>query len=568
MGHTRLLPSLKMPWPKKRRWKRYASDSLLALGSISLLTVLVSLFHLYAKIPDSLLLYLLVVLALASIRGRYAALLAALVAFFSFDFLFVPPLYSVIITKFSDFVTLIVFFVSAIITGQLTSALRRYAAQASRRERETRILYNLVRTTNHEADLDHQLQIFAQAVIDVFSPWGVRDSMLLMPDAGGKLNKKISASQPCELISLSLEEEEKAALVLLHGNTVDIQANLFAPALSEDQPAQIDLDSPAVPCTIRLIPLQREQQVLGVLRLLVEQHSPFLTFEQHTENGQALPQAVFFRTFLEQAVALIERGRLQRESLHITVLQQTDTLRKALLSSVSHDLRTPLSAIMAAATGLQQQETPWDEETRQSMALLIEQEARRLNRLVENLLDMSRIEGGALSPKKVWYPLDELVRDALGRMYLLLQGRPLQLTLSDNLPPVELDQIQIDQVLTNLIENAIRYTPAGSPLEISIEADGNWIQTKIADRGPGVPLAERTRIFDKFYRVQRTTSALAPAHGSGLGLAICQGLIEAHGGQIWVEPREGGGALFCFTLPLTKMEEFGFDEYQSAHSRR
>jgi two-component system sensor histidine kinase KdpD len=256
--------------------------------------------------------------------------------------------------------------------------------------------------------------------------------------------------------------------------------------------------------------------------------------------------------FLEQAVALIERGHFQQESLRIGVLQQTDTLRAALLSSVSHDLRTPLSAIMTAATSLQLKEAPLDEEAQQSLALLIEQEAKRLNRLVENLLDMSRIESGALRPQKVYYLLDEVVRDVMGRLYPLLQGRAVQLSLPDNLPGVDLDYIQIDQVVTNLLENAARHTPAGSPLNIDLRAQGEWVQVRIADRGPGIPEAERARIFDPFYRVLGNSNG--QARGSGLGLAVCQGLVKAHGGHIWVEPREGGGAAFYFTLPLKKAQ--------------
>ncbi len=207
---------------------------------------------------------------------------------------------------------------------------------------------------------------------------------------------------------------------------------------------------------------------------------------------------------------------------------------------------------MTAATSLQLKEAPLDEEAQQSLALLIEQEAKRLNRLVENLLDMSRIESGALHPQKVYYLLDEVVRDVMGRLYPLLQGRAVQLSLPDNLPGIDLDYIQIDQVVTNLLENAARYTPAGSPLDIDLRVQGEWVQVRIADRGPGIPEAERARIFDPFYRVLGKPNG--QARGSGLGLAVCRGLVEAHGGHIWVEPREGGGAVFYFTLPLKKTE--------------
>ncbi|HEY6539524.1 MAG TPA: ATP-binding protein, partial [Ktedonobacteraceae bacterium] len=180
-------------------------------------------------------------------------------------------------------------------------------------------------------------------------------------------------------------------------------------------------------------------------------------------------------------------------------------------------------------------------------------EADRLNRLVANLLDMSRIEAGVLKPEKEWYPLDELIHDVLGRMQPMLQGREVHTDIPDDLPPIELDYLQIDQVLTNLLENATRHTPPGSPIDMSVKVCDDSIMVSVADRGPGVPSADAERIFDKFYRVLNSEKA-ARTTGSGLGLAVSRGLIEAHGGRIWVENRPGDGAIFQFTLPLRKAE--------------
>jgi len=232
-------------------------------------------------------------------------------------------------------------------------------------------------------------------------------------------------------------------------------------------------------------------------------------------------------------------------------LQRTDALRTALLSSVSHDLRTPLASIKAAASSLLQEDVQWDDEARRSFALTIEHEADRLNRLVANLLDMSRIEGGALKPEKEWYPMQALIQDVLKRMQPLLQGREVRTSLPDDLPLVKVDYLQIDQVVTNLLENAVRYTPRGSPIDISVEVKDGQMLVSVADRGPGIPPADLERIFDKFYRVLRNQR---DTRGSGLGLAVCRGLVEAHGGRIWAENREGGGAIFRFTLPFGSME--------------
>jgi len=262
----------------------------------------------------------------------------------------------------------------------------------------------------------------------------------------------------------------------------------------------------------------------------------------------------FFWTFLDQAAFVIERVRLRRESMQIQLLQRTDALRAALLSSVSHDLRTPLASIKAAATSLLQEDIQWDDEARRSFIMSIEREVDRLNRLVGNLLDMSRIEGNALKPEKEWYPIDELIHDVLGRMQPLIQGRDVQTHLPGDLPPVELDYLEIDQVLTNLIENAVRYTPEGSSIEISARVDGEQMDISVADRGPGIPTSKMEHIFDKFYRVLDVQRDGTHPIGSGLGLAVSRGLVEAHGGRIWAENREGGGSIFRFTLPLRQAE--------------
>jgi two-component system, OmpR family, sensor histidine kinase KdpD len=255
---------------------------------------------------------------------------------------------------------------------------------------------------------------------------------------------------------------------------------------------------------------------------------------------------------LIQATSVIERTRLHQENLKVEVLQRTDTLRSALLSSVSHDLRTPLASIKAAASSLLQEDVHWDEETRRNFVFAIEQEADRLNRLVGNLLDMSRIEAGALKLEKEWYLIDALLHDVLNHMQLLLQGREVRVSLPDDLPPVQLDYVQMDQVFTNLIENATRYTPPGSLIEISAKIVGNEILISVADHGSGIPPDDLERIFDKFYRVLGTPRKGTSAMGSGLGLAVCRGLVEAHGGRIWAENRKEGGAIFRLTLPLER----------------
>src|SRR5712691_16603 len=558
MSQVEHLPSLEAR--EGPRWRRYLIDSILAIVGTLFITAIIYTLHLYPTIPDISLAYLLIVLALASTRGLYAAVLSALVAFSSFDYFLVPPLYTFTIGRFEEWLALFVFLATAIITGQLASAMRLRAEQASRQARETRILYELVRATNSEEDLEQQLSIVAHAIVDVFSSWGVRDCAILLPGASGKLTLQASALQVDEEAKLSSVEEATASWVMTQDQAVELHDVSLAPQLSTSSAPRAIVRSTAAnhPMRryLRMIPLKIGQKVVGVVRLLIEDDPRLFSEEKSlgTDLERSNPATGFFWTFLDQAASVIERARLRRESLQIELLQRTDALRAALLSSVSHDLRTPLSSIKAAASSLLQEDVQWDEESRRSFALAIEREADRLNRLVGNLLDMSRIEGGALKPEKEWYPVDELIHDVLDHMQPVLQERTVQTHLPDDLPPVELDYLQMDQVLTNLIENAVRYTPPESPIEVSAQIDGEQMVISVADRGPGIPQADKERIFDKFYRVLGTQRNAATIPGSGLGLAVSKGLVEAHGGHIWVEDRPGGGSIFRFTLPVGKAE--------------
>ncbi len=480
--------------------KHYVIDSLLALGSIVSFTGFISLLQLYLKIPDSFLIYLLVILALAALRGLYASLLASLFAFFLFDFLLIPPVYSLTVAKFSDILTLIVFLIVAILTSQLTSALRQWAEDASHRERETRMLYDILRATNRQEDVRHQLTILAHSIIEVYSSSGIVDCAFLYSHAEGDFILQVCVSTPIEQIQISADEAAMIKWVQMHGNPVNLK-NTTDTLSTNTHPLSLERQNRKkehqLHRYIRLIPLKTEQQVIGILRLNIKEDTQCVPLEEGLGKEYDYPtsQSIFFSAFLEQAVTIIERGRLRNESLQTKILQKTDALRSALLSSVSHDLRTPLATIKTSVTSLQQKEVEWNEDARQSFISAIERETDRLNGLVENLLDMSRIEAGALHPEKVWYPLDELVHDILDRMHEQLRGRKVLVDIPDMLPPVEIDSVQIDQVVTNIIENAIHHTPDGSPIDVSIHCTEKLVCVSIADRGPGVKPSERERIL-------------------------------------------------------------------------
>lgn len=566
----------------ERNGQRYVVDAALALVGALFITGCIALLHL-SFIRNISLLYLFVVWILAVNRGLYSALWASIFAFFSFDFFLVPPFFTFTISDPAEWLALFFFLATAVATGLIASRLRQSVQDATQREEEAHALYQLVSATASEGDLHNQLKIVANTIEDIFAPSGVRDCCILLPNSESGRTVLECVQIEGDSIAPSSDEEAMRSWVMKNGQSRDLYDVPLVPKTATTYASKVVVHTTEQTNTlrryIRLIPLTAGMHAIGIVRLTVEDDptvkndqkllpAVYTSSAQHTnasskfflkrvvdnivgaKREQALLQTSFFQSFLDQATTIIEGARLRQESLQIEVLQRTDVLRAALLSSVSHDLRTPLSSIKAAAYSLQEKDITWDDESRHSFAITIEREADRLNRLVGNILDMSRIEGGALKAEKELYPLDELVYHVVNHMQFVLKDRDVLVSVPDALPPVALDFLQIDQVLTNLIENAVRYTSAKSPLEISAVEQNDEMLVSVADYGPGIPEEYIERIFDKFYRVsgakQRGTV------GTGLGLAVCRGLIEAHGGRIWAENREGGGAIFRFTLPLAK----------------
>jgi two-component system sensor histidine kinase KdpD len=224
---------------------------------------------------------------------------------------------------------------------------------------------------------------------------------------------------------------------------------------------------------------------------------------------------------------------------------ESERLRNTLLSSVSHDLRTPLAAITGGTSTLLDPAARLDDAGRRELVQTMHGEADRLDRLVQNLLEMTRLESGSVQVRKEWHAIEEPVGAALHRLGPRLRGRQVAARVPADLPLVAMDPVLIEQVLINLLDNALKYTPEGSPIEIAAFQEGDGVVVDVADRGPGLAPGDEQRVFEKFYRSPR-----APARGSGLGLSICRGIVEAHGGVIEAANRPGGGAVFRFTLPV------------------
>jgi two-component system sensor histidine kinase KdpD len=282
-------------------------------------------------------------------------------------------------------------------------------------------------------------------------------------------------------------------------------------------------------------PLLASGGVVGVLGLTPEDPARLVSVEQRRQID----------AFAAQMALALERADLAEQTDRARRDMEREQLRSALLSSVSHDLRTPLAVITGAASTLVDSRSKLDESTELDLSRTILEEAERLNRLIRNLLDMTRLESGTVQVKKEWLSLEEVVGSALNRLESRLGERSVRVELPPDLPLVAFDAVLVEQVLINLIENAIKYS--GGPIEIDAVSSPVELRVTVEDRGPGIPPGQEQRVFEKFHRAVSDRNGTG---GAGLGLAICRAIVAAHGGRIWVENREGGGAAFHFTLPL------------------
>jgi two-component system sensor histidine kinase KdpD len=477
--------------------------------------------------------YLLAVIAAAVAFGSRPAILAAVASFLAYDFFFIEPNYHVTVSDADEWVALGLLLITGLITGQLAALLRQRAREAERREKEAAVLYDVVRLMG-EPDLERALTAVAERLrteLDlaaVLMAFGKESPIRAQADVGDS-----------DAIALARAVAVFPEMVLGPGQ---------APSATERgtpgrwikvvPPTAPPPGAPARSDRVRSVGVGREGQRIGSIVLVRKDGAPHFS-----PSDDRLLSAV-----ANQLALTLERIRLQREANEAEVLRKTDELRTALLNAVSHDLRTPLSSIIASAGSLLQTDIDWTDEEEREFAQAIVGEAERLNRLVGNLLDLSRIEAGSLRPEKGWYDLRSLVEQVAGRLRPFTAGHKLSLDIPEELPPLHFDYVEIDQVLTNLIENAVKYTAPGTEIAVAVRAAASEVVIEVADTGPGIPPEALPRLFDAFYRAP--TEGGGPK-GSGLGLAVAKGLVEAHGGHITADNRPEGGARFAFTLPIS-----------------
>jgi two-component system sensor histidine kinase KdpD len=456
---------------------------------------------------DAAMLYLLAVVVASTRFRRGPAVVASLVGIASFDFFFVHPFYTFSVTDVRYVLTFGVMLIVALVMGSLTGRIRSQAEAAGQREQRTSALYALSRELAVPRDRDAVLAAAQRSLRDTFAI----DAAVLLPGEGGAVS--IAGSPP-----YPFDERERAVAQW---------------SFDHGQPA--GRGTSTLPAAGALyLPLSSSGRSVGVLGLPLED-----TGEFRDPARRRLLESLAGQT----AVAL-ERLALAERSRESEVEIEAERLRTALLSSLSHDMRTPLASIEGAASTLLQDAEP-EPAARRELASTIVQESHRMGRLVANLLDMIRVEAGTLQVQKEWQLLPEVVGVALLRTEEQLRDHPVTPTFPADLPLVPMDEILLEQVFVNLLENAARHTPPGTPIEVGALSRPGEVVAYVADHGPGLPPGEEEAIFRKFYRGGGATG------GIGLGLTICRGIVTAHGGRIWAENRPGGGAVFRFSLPIT-----------------
>lgn len=449
-----------------------------------LLAAVTAVFVGLGDVLDTTLVALLYLIPLGWITAQFGfgpGIASALGAFLTFNYFFIQPYYTFTVHRPLDIVILVVFLIVAVVISQLVGRAQSGLTLATAREREATQLYELSTALT-----------------------GLYDDHII----GHILVRQIHVVTGSEHVELHLTGARSFTYCFPET------------ALPARQPELI-------------IPIQASRGTLGEIRLW----RSALAFSPGEER--------LLRTFASQGALALERAWLAEAESRAKVLEESDQLKSAILSSVSHELRTPLSTIKAAASSLRGREVGWDSPARAELIVAIDDEADHLNMLVGNLLDMSRLESGALKPRREWNILSEIVGGVLTRMKHLAEGHRIKLDVPEDLPLIPTDYVQIEQVFTNLVSNSLKYAPANTVVCVRARPEDDRIHVQVTNQGPHIPPGDLERIFDKFYRI----TAADRVTGTGLGLSICKGIVEAHGGRIWAENMPEGLA-FNFTLPL------------------
>ncbi len=452
---------------------------------------------------------LFTVLLVAVYFGRGPALLAATLSALSWNFLFIEPRFTLAISRIQDIILFFLYFGIAVIAGNLTAQIRDQGKRAHANADRTMAVYTLARETARALDMEGVLRVAIEQIGSIFDA----DVAFILTEG----NTLRSSVHPISTLRLSEKEFSVAFWSFENGKP----AGMFTDTLPMSE--------------AHYVPLLTPNRTVGVLGIRPHQREAF-----STDLGMLL------ETFISQVALMIEREMLDEAAEQAAMLQKSEHLYNTLLNSISHELRTPIAAITGAASSLSAQSALVDPTKRNLLIQDIRDSAERLNRLVENLLDMSRLASGRLALKLEWCDAGDVIGVAVKRMEKRLGKRSVTIQHNPDTPLVQMDFVLMDQVLSNLLDNACAYTPANTPIDIASHVRPGQLVISVTDYGPGVPETDLERIFEKFYRLPGSASG-----GTGLGLSVCRGIVEAHGGKLIAENVPGAGARFSIVLPAT-----------------
>jgi two-component system sensor histidine kinase KdpD len=464
---------------ERRRWPRLVRGVLAGFAPPGIVT-LGALLPVDIPTTIAALLYVLAVVVAAAAGGLVSGLVASVCSFLALNFFFTPPIHTFAVEKTDDLVALAVFVAVSATVGTMLSRVLEQRVRAERREREARLLHHLGTRLRSGVPTEEVLRSLARSITELFD------------------------LARCEITSEMAD----------------------GPVVAEGR------DGRATTGREEIIPITVQDRELGRIVAVSNSTHPVLSTE---ERG-------VIQTLAAQIALAIDGMRLGSEAEEARVEAETNRLRAALFSSVTHDLRTPLASITASVSSLLEDESPLKGAARRDLLETIDEEAGRLNRVIGNLMDLSRMRAGAVTPSKAPTAVDELVEGVIARSGSLLKDHDIRLMLRENLPEIPLDLVQIDQALTNVLENAARFTPAGRRITVAAARWRDGVQIRITDRGPGIPREERERVFEPFVRGEGSA-------GTGLGLALARAIVEAHGGTIRVTDEPGGGTAVVIELP-------------------
>ncbi len=508
-------PSRQRARPAERTLPDWGRNVALVTGTVALTTLIAAVADRFIPVLSLALLYMTAVVAVAAKLGRWPSVAAAVMSFVIYNLMFTEPRYTLQIWSQGEFITLLLFLAASILTGNLAARLRdRAIAQRAVADR-IRKLYDFSRRAAAAASVDDVVWAAVSHVAAVLEC----ETILLLPDAQGQL-AIVGAFPPED--RMEPRETSAARYAFDHG-----------------EPA--GRGSSTLPASRWLfLPLSAAERRIGVLGL---------AYADGREAGPGDRRLV--ESLADQVALALERVRLADDLAQSRVLSETERLRSALLSSVSHDLRTPLVSILGAAEGLDQPGLTATD--RSLLAETIREEGERLDRYIQNLLDMTRLGHGALKPRTAAVDLRELVGSARHRLRAALRGRRVDVDIPADLAPSEVDPVLVEQVLVNILDNARKYAGPDSAIRIAARTERGRAVLSIEDDGPGLPPGAAARVFDMFWRAEQGDGGQA---GTGLGLAICKGIVEAHGGRIRAEAvhPDGRGTRIVLELPLWNPE--------------